>query len=94
MPKVSNLGFPFKRIEAPSKTQMSDLFIGPKGPKWTINPQRLPMKSLVNSRYTKSIVEKAQFMYIIMIDVPVALATHFINMIQKEIKFAFWGFDH
>jgi hypothetical protein len=31
MLKVSNLGFSFKGIGTPSKTQINDLFIGPNG---------------------------------------------------------------
>jgi len=37
MPKVSNSSFPFKGIRTTSKTQMSNLFIGPIGPKWIVN---------------------------------------------------------
>jgi hypothetical protein len=36
MPEISNSGFPFKGIGALSKTQMSNLFIRPNGPKWTM----------------------------------------------------------
>jgi hypothetical protein len=78
---------------------MSDLFIGPK---WIANSLRLPITSMIApnrllgkiiltnlwpiARHTKLTIEKTQFVYVIMTDVPINLGTHFINMIKKAFS--------
>jgi len=82
---------------------MRDLFVGPIRPKWCAKSRRMLMNTmflLTNiwhiGRHTMLTIEKAQFMYAIATDIPIDLASHFIDVIQtttteKKVSLSFGG---
>jgi hypothetical protein len=101
--EITDPGFSYKGIRASSKTQMRDLFVDPIRPKWCAKSRRMLMNTmflLTNiwhiGRHTMLTIEKAQFMYAIATDIPIDLASHFIDVIQtttteKKVSLSFGG---
>ncbi|KAF5443045.1 hypothetical protein F2P56_035640 [Juglans regia] len=78
LPEVETPLYPYKGMEAPTKTAMRNLFVGLDGPKWTAKTHRLPLNHMLPqfrllakivltnlwpiSRHTEITLERAYFM--------------------------------